>query len=92
MHDYGALMNYTLTIQTTAGEVSGAITGTFTGAYPFGFVGYRQRGSCTLSDAELATFWDAVDAVLSQNSLTSANFVRTIGAVSAANEIIGETS
>lgn len=89
MHDYGALMNYTLTIQTTAGKVSGAITGTLTGEYPFGIVAYRQRGSCTVPDAELALFWTAVDSVLSQNSLTSANFVRAVGAVSDNNEIIG---
>jgi hypothetical protein len=74
-------MNYTLTLLTTAGEISGVVTSpTISSEAPFGLHTYRGACSSTLSVAEQSAFWDLVDQVLSQNSLSSAEFIRAIRA------------
>lgn len=72
----------TLTIETTEGEKTAQVMQTnFTGEYPFGFVSYRQSGTCLRSPAEVSTFWDAADAVLAAHGLNSSHEVRAISAV-----------
>lgn len=90
MHDNGEIMDYILTIETTSGKKTATVSTTLlTSDYPFGFVSYRQRGSCDLDPADLEHFWDLVDEVLSENLLTSDSFIRAINA-KFGNIIIGE--
>jgi hypothetical protein len=74
-------MNYTLTLLTTAGEISGVVIAqTIHAESPFGLHTYRGECTSTLSVAEQSAFWDLVDQVLSQNSISSAEFIRAIRA------------
>lgn len=82
-------MLYTFTIDTTSGLVSGDAQGSFDETHPFGFVAYGKRGSCGVTDERLTAFWQAVDTVLTVNSLTPANFIRVVRAESV-DGVIGE--
>jgi hypothetical protein len=49
---------------------------------PFGVVPYRERGSCTVDQTVLYSFWDCVDVVLSDHNLSSTDFISAIRAYS----------
>ena len=49
---------------------------------PFGFVPYRVVSTCDCEPNVIEDFWDCVDTVLSNNNLTSTDFVRAVRAYS----------
>lgn len=78
-----------LTIQTTQGLKSSEVGVIFTNEHPFG-AKYRGISTCTLPLQEIIAFWNAVDLVLSQHSLTSNDFIRTINATDGNITVGGE--
>jgi len=84
-------MRYKFYILTSGNIVkSGEVdTDTNFSCAPFGFVPYRSGCSCTCSPEDLESFWDCIDQVLKQNTLTSSDFVRAIKAESEGG-VIGE--
>lgn len=86
-------MNFNFTIETTAGEKSSIVNPSiaFTNDMPFGFVSYGDKGTSSAAQADLDRFWTAIDAVLTANGLTSANFIRAINAVKVSDgNLVGE--
>jgi hypothetical protein len=83
-------MDYKFFILTTDGVVSANITSEcdFSCA-PFGYVPYRVVSSCECDPPVIEDFWRCIDEVLSENQLTSMNFIRAIRAESE-NNIYGE--
>lgn len=75
-------MNYNLTILTSTGEKSGVVSApSISAEAPFGLPAYRGVCTCALSQADQTAFWDLVDQVLTQHSLSSSQFIRAVRAV-----------
>ena len=76
-------MQYDFYIETVDGMKNSTVTSSYDfSTAPFGVVPYKDRGSCTDSQAVLDDFWRCVDDVLFANNLTSAQFIRAVRAYS----------
>jgi hypothetical protein len=84
-------MNYTFYILTTSGIKTGTVDSDINfSAAPFGVVPYRLNGSCELNEETVTKFWDVIDLVLTQNHISSTEFIRAIRAVQPDGTIYGE--
>jgi hypothetical protein len=76
-------MIYDFYILTTDGMKNATVTtNSDFDCAPFGYVPYRAISSCTCEPEILEDFWNCVDQVLSNNNLTSAEYIRAVRAYS----------
>jgi hypothetical protein len=83
-------MESILYLETTIGIISSKIvTNLLNSELPFGYVGYRDKCTTNLSEEIISEFWNTVDEVLTNNNLTSSEFIRAVRVING-NIIIGE--
>lgn len=76
-------MQYNFYIMTTQGLKNATVTtNSDFDCAPFGFVPYRITSTCDCDLQIIEDFWNCVDTVLSENNLTSTDYIRAVRAYS----------
>jgi len=76
-------MQYDFYILTTQGMKNSTVTSDSDfDCAPFGYVPYRVVSTCTCEPEVINDFWTCVDIVLSENNLSSSDYIRAVRAYS----------
>ena len=76
-------MQYDFYILTTQGMKNSTVTSDSDfDCAPFGYVPYRVVSTCTCEPEVIDDFWTCVDIVLSENNLSSSDYIRAVRAYS----------